>query len=206
MKLLMFDFDGVIADTFEMCWRINNLFRAEPLTPDEYREFFKGNIYSSNDDFQKLAEKVPVDTPFFLKYAEEIGNAPVFPGMIDATRHLSDLAEIGSIIISSTVNPPIASYLAQHGIDDCFLKLLGADVEKSKVKKIRAALDEFNVAPIDAVFITDTLGDIREAAKVDVRSVAVSWGYHGRPLLEEGEPHAIADTPDELEAIIQDLG
>lgn len=206
MKLLMFDFDGVIADTFEMCWRINNLFRTKPLTPDEYRALFKGNIYTSNDDFQKLAEKVPVDTPFFLKYAEEIGAAPVFPGMIDATRRLAGRADIGAVIISSTVNPPIASYLAQHGIDDCFLELLGADVEKSKVKKIRTALDEFNVAPTDAVFITDTLGDIREAAKVDVRSVAVSWGFHERSLLEDGRPYAIADTPDELEAIIQNAG
>lgn len=52
--------------------------------------------------------------------------------------------------------------------------------------------------PKDAVFITDTLGDIREARECDIDSIAVTWGFHERKTLEKGNPIVIVSDPREL--------
>ena len=48
------------------------------------------------------------------------------------------------------------------------------------------------------IFITDTLGDIREAAQVAIPAIGVTWGFHPRARLEKGNPLVIVDTPKEL--------
>ena len=48
------------------------------------------------------------------------------------------------------------------------------------------------------MYVTDTSGDVREAASVDIPSVGVTWGYHPRQTLERANPRSIVDTPQAL--------
>lgn len=63
--------------------------------------------------------------------------------------------------------------------------------------------DDFNIAAPDCIFITDTLGDIKEARVAGVDSIAVSWGYHSLATLELGNPLAVADKPSELPNLVR---
>ena len=47
-------------------------------------------------------------------------------------------------------------------------------------------------------FITDTLGDIKEANKVGIESIGITWGYQDKAKLQKGNPKKIVDTPTEL--------
>lgn len=42
MKVILFDFDGVIVDTFSLCYRI--IKTRDAITEDAYRARFEGNI------------------------------------------------------------------------------------------------------------------------------------------------------------------
>ena len=54
--------------------------------------------------------------------------------------------------------------------------------------------EKYDLKPDDCVFITDTLGDILEAKKVNVRSIAVTFGFHDQERLKRGEPlHLVSD-------------
>ena len=66
--------------------------------------------------------------------------------------------------------------------------------------------DKFNVVLEDAVFITDTLGDVKEAKKLNIKTIAETFGFHNRERLEQGDPYIIVDTWDEIEEEIQKLG
>lgn len=58
--------------------------------------------------------------------------------------------------------------------------------------------ENYNADSANYLFVTDTLGDIREAEKCNIKSIAVAWGYHPVTTLEKGNPIAIVQTPKEL--------
>lgn len=66
------------------------------------------------------------------------------------------------------------------------------------MNRIDKALREHKVAPGSAVFVTDTLGDIREAEHCGVKAIAVKGGYNDEETLKRGEPLAIVGTGREL--------
>lgn len=81
---------------------------------------------------------------------------------------------------------------------------MGADVHKSKAEKFRMLFKHFGEGT-RYVFITDTLGDLREAEKVGVQGIGVTWGFHPRARLERGNPWAIVGTPKELEEKVMEF-
>ena len=195
MKLLLFDFDGVIVDTFRISYEISNEIIPGGIDIDTYRGFFNGNIFDAGDTTD--SKTVTAEEPFFNKYVPRMLDEVPVDGMIDV---LKNLHEQGNrlVIVSSTINSPIEMYLTKHGIRHLFDRVYGVDVHKNKTKKIKMALDEFKRNPDESIFITDTLGDIHEAAKAGVRSIAVTWGFQEKASLDTGKPMKIVSTPKEL--------
>ncbi|MEK9157370.1 MAG: HAD hydrolase-like protein [Patescibacteria group bacterium] len=114
------------------------------------------------------------------------------------------LAERFSLfVVTSTTTGAVSRFLEQHGILSSFKQVLGSDIDTNKSRKITNVLKSENMSPVDCLFITDTLGDIREAGKVGVQSIAVTWGFHERADLEKGSPYAIVSTVEELTQKIQ---
>ena len=56
----------------------------------------------------------------------------------------------------------------------------------------------------DCVYITDTLGDMREAGAHHMGTIGCSWGVHDRATLERGLPFRIVDQPAELRDAVDD--
>jgi len=125
-------------------------------------------------------------------------------GMSEVLRTLN--VDYRSAIISSSINNPIKKYLNKFQLDGIFEEIYGAEFSLSKEVKIKVALEKFQITGDEAVFITDTLGDMREAAKVGVKSIGVTWGFQKESNLKKGNPVAIVNTPEELLATIESLG
>jgi phosphoglycolate phosphatase-like HAD superfamily hydrolase len=190
-KIVFFDFDGVIVDTFDFCFKIVDT--REYITEEEYRNRFEGNIY---DAPRKLKNPDVTFDDFMHTYTPELMKCEPVAQMAEAIRDLA--LDYMLIIVSSTATAPIDAYLRQVGLRDSFTEILGSDVDRSKVNKINMSLSKYKVQPSDAVFITDTLGDIREGEKCGVRSIAVVGGYHPEETLKKGNPYAIAGSPAEI--------
>jgi phosphoglycolate phosphatase len=102
------------------------------------------------------------------------------------------------IIVSSTITSPIQGFLEKHHIGRYFSEVMGADVHTSKHEKIQMVFKKYSASPGDCVFVTDTLGDMREAAKASVSSIGVPWGFHAPTAFEEAKPYAIVERPEEI--------
>lgn len=50
----------------------------------------------------------------------------------------------------------------------------------------------------DVYFVTDTAGDVIEGNRAEVKTIAVTWGFHDRERLEKAKPDIIVNTPEEL--------
>jgi phosphoglycolate phosphatase len=200
MKVVIFDFDGVLVDTFDFARRINNEIRNVSLSEDDYRALFLGNFYASAG--QDPAEKITEPTPFFTAYTAELLKTSPIVGIREV---LVSLQQSGChmVIVSSSLDSAISDFLEKEKLSGYFSGIYGASVSKSKVYKLRKVLEDYSVRSEEVVFVTDTLGDIREAGEVGIASIAVTWGYHSPQTLAEGQPSAIVDAPAALLTVIQ---
>ena len=198
-KLIFFDFDGVIADSFDAAFKVSKM--IHPLLEEEdYRRRFDGNINETAVSSRVQKEYRP-DIDFFTEYGPLLLKSPIFIGMKNVAVELSKKYIL--VIVSSTTTNLISEYLKVHGMGHCFAEIMGNDVHKSKIKKIGMALDKYEVTPDECLFMTDTLGDIKEARHMGVKAIAVAWGYHSKESLEQGDPFAIARTTQELLDLVQ---
>ncbi|MBU2567028.1 HAD hydrolase-like protein [Patescibacteria group bacterium] len=200
MKIILFDFDGVIVDTYKFCYRIIN--SRDNLSETEYRARFEGNV--NNTPKQKMTvNKSTNPFDFVGQYTSEL--MPCKPNL-DLAKVIKKLATNHTlIIISSTVSSAISEYLKLHNLSQYFTEILGNDIEKSKVKKIQDVLSRYDILPTNTVLITDTLGDIKEARECGVQSIAVTWGYHELRTLQKGNPYKIISNPSEIIDVINAL-
>jgi phosphoglycolate phosphatase-like HAD superfamily hydrolase len=201
-QFLLFDFDGVIADSFELAFEVSRMTNPN-LTKDEYGVRFEGNI---NDwEEPKVSDDVKPKNyvNFFVEYFSRMKNeVKLISGIKKVIIKLEKNYTL--VVISSTITSPIQEFLEREGLADHFDKILGNDIHKSKVEKIKMVFERYGAAPDDCVFITDTLGDMREASLSDVGSIGVSWGFNKKEVLQRGSPFRIVDEPNELITAISD--
>ena len=98
-------------------------------------------------------------------------------------------------VVTGNSSEVVTAFLREHGIGGV-REVLGSDVERSKVKKIRRVK---RLHPDGALFfITDTSGDLREAHKAGAVPVAVTWGYHSVATLQKAHPQHVVESPESL--------
>lgn len=204
-KFLLFDFDGVLTDTFLSTYAICQLSRPW-ISLEEYRDLFMGNIYEEMESQDKTDNRVTIPQSideYFEKYFELTKKIGVISEMRGVIETLSQTHRL--LIISSAYNYIIEEMLAREKLLHHFSEILGADIELNKAKKIQNFFDTHSARAEDSLFITDTAGDVKEARKAGVDTIAVTWGGHGADRLQTVNPFAIVNTPTELLQIIQTL-
>ncbi len=198
----MFDFDGVIADSLGTVLSVHQDL-LPGLKPEKYLKALEGNI---NDwDWKKDLDPDAdfKDVNFFDHYIPRMKREVViFKGMDRVVQSLSENYNL--VIISSSLSEIIAEFLEKNKIRDCFLKIMGSDIDPSKVKKIKMVFREYNIGPDQCVFITDTLGDAREANQVQVGVIGVGWGFHSKEILAQETCFRMVDRPEEIRSAVSD--
>lgn len=189
---VFFDFDGVITDTFSDCLEITRTKNAQ-MTAEDYRAWYEGNIY---DAVRRADTQAVPREEFFVRYEPRLQKCALFPGIAQAIRTIANTHSLA--IVSSTPRKMIAEYLERANLLYHFKDILGLEAHASKVKKFRTLLQKYEVAPNECVYVTDTSGDVKEAAEVEIPSIGVTWGYHPRETLARADAAKIVDSPKEL--------
>jgi len=194
-KVVVFDFDGVIANSEATAFDIFN--SADPsFTREAWHKRFEGNIHENMPTM--LARE-----DFYEQYSPIAATQPIFQGIASI---IGTLAKTYTLTINSSgAAELITQFLQKHTLDHHFPMVLGFEASTSKVVKLKHIFSELGVTEDDCVMVTDTLGDIREATKAKVQSVAVSWGFHDIKTLQKGNPAALATNPDQLPELISSL-
>lgn len=201
-RFVLFDFDGVIADSFALCFKINKMVCPD-ITESDYKKRFEGNI----NDWDRVAnghtKNCRHDIDFFSEYIpkmkEQVG---VVNGMVRVVKELSEKYVL--IIISSTITNPIKEFMEKYKLSSYFIEILGNDIHASKIEKIKIVLSKYNFKPTDSIFVTDTLGDMKEATHAGIGTIAVTWGFHEQGTLLKGNPFRVIEKPKDLPAAVSD--
>jgi phosphoglycolate phosphatase len=197
-KIVMFDFDGVLVDSFELSYQAAQS-AGSPLSREQQRKIFEGNFYEVLKKLKQTITKQD-EKRYYSKYVPALFETPPIEGIEEVLRILSK--SFGLVVISSTVSSPIQGYLNTYKLDRYFDWILGGDVHKSKSTKMKMVLQEYKVGPQDCIFITDTLGDMKEAKICNVQSIGVTWGFHEKERLAKGDFFMIIDTVKDLQEAV----
>lgn len=204
--VIIFDFDGVLADSFGTLYKINALaFKAlgEELTKGQYRNFF---ISDFNDGIKKLCgnEKNYEELMNFRKKIKEkyYGAVKLFPHTKPLILRLKKQGfNLG--IISITSEELVKMLLDKFGLADCFDFILSS-AGASKTEMLRRAIRSNGYKINKSYFIADTFNDICYGKKAGLKTIAVLWGFHAKELLLKSRPDFILKNYKEIFSIIND--
>lgn len=204
MSLILFDFDGVLADTLgdllqfgqEVCDElgVQHIATQEDLNSLEVMSFATYGIQLEVpahlvDEFVRRC---------LNRFAEKKSPPAIFDGLAEVVRKLAKENVLAVVTGNSTQN--VNAFLAEHGILDCFRAVYGVDLPGSKVQKISLAREQFSAGMMrESVFMVgDSLSDIRAAKEAGIQSVAVAWGHQSLDRLLNGDPDHVVRSVQEL--------
>ena len=205
-KILIFDMDGVLFDTAAASSQATiDLYPG--MTPEIQKEILTGNFHEELAKYKYLKKQETEEEKSARQkqYSEFKSQMPLFSGVKELLERLHGLSYI--IVLNTSARernclPLLEKSKIIHLIDFAAT----ADVLQSKTEKFHLIEEKYNVGKEDVLFVTDTLGDIKEAKQANVPTIAVTWGAHDKSFFTR-EPHSnlikIVDTVTELENFIE---
>ena len=203
-RLVMFDHDGVVVDSFAV---FGTAFAAACVeagipgvrTPEDVLELFAGNVYES---LRAAGADVGQSRRAMRAAAEalerELPRLRPFPGMPELLRTLSTVDDV--VIVTSNAEGLVKRFLARHGLGEG-VAVAGFESGRSKVEKIRA-LVECHPGQDVYWFVADTEGDMREARLAGATPVGVAWGWHDPARLRDAGARCVAVSAGELHRLL----
>jgi len=197
----MFDYDGVIVDSFEqVCSDFIKACRTHGFAINEkdFNCFHDDNCYRVMKEQYGLSEEIINE---ILQEFEQITAKPmhlsIFDGIKDAIKKIAEIHTV--VVITSNISANVRQVLYKNGITE-FEDVVGAEKEKSKIKKISWAMKSH---PSDIpYYIGDTAGDMIEGRQAGAKTIAVTWGWHSADRLKKANPDYLVNTPGELAAFL----
>jgi len=192
-KIIIFDFDGVIVDSCQLSFEINK----QSMVNMEYTDFQRwseGNVYSLMDKGSFDSSHVEF---YFEQYSQKIKSLIPVEGMDKVIKKFKRDGYILAIV-SSSDEDSINGFLKKYELTGYFDEILGRKAHFSKVEKFKSIFKKYKIKSNDAVMITDSIGDVKEAVEVKIKTIGVSWGIHEADRLKENGADFIAEKSEDI--------
>jgi phosphoglycolate phosphatase len=207
-KLIIFDFDGTLADTFP---RFVHVF-DEAADKYGFKRLDRAQHHALRgaDARQIMAHhaiplwKVPAIARFMRAgLAADIDNIKLFAGVENVLRSLSGQGVVLTVVSSNSLDNVRAvlgpELVALFSHLECGASLFG------KLAKIRKVLAATGIAPQDTMLIGDEIRDARAAADACVDFGAVAWGFNHVEALMACEPRQVFHQVAEMAGAMPQL-
>ncbi len=201
LMVLIFDFDGTIADTFKLY--------IDVMRKIHHEYNFK---YIDNDDIElcraMTAKEIiqylgisPLQIPIITHrirgdFTQRMTEQKIFTGFDSV---LEGLKQEGHklFILSSNSEENINIFLRLNNITQ-FDAVFSKSSIFGKSRIIKNIINKNKFIADDVYYIGDETRDIEAAKKISIKSIAVSWGYNNRKALIDKNPDYLIDKPQQL--------
>ena len=201
-QLVVFDFDGTLADSYEELIKSYNSIAPEYGTQkidDEYAQELKDQ--SPQEILAHLGIN-RIKLPFLARklnrvFAEKIDTIKPFNGITTALQKLSKDYHIG--ILTSNSRENVEHFLSKHNLKE-YIQFIVSDVGAfGKTKALQHMIELSRQTPDKSIYIGDELRDGRAAQNVGIPFGAVTYGVNSSRILKTVNSVFMINSPDQLE-------
>lgn len=210
-KLIVFDWDGTLADSIEQIAACKKVLAFEYGLPAPSYELVKSVLglefsvalaKSFPTASQKQLDEIAIK--FHAAMKRRSTSVKLFP---HAKQTLKQLKQQGYLLAVATSKhrEEFVEELTATGIEKYFeVTCCGNEYAgKPNPEMLFCIMEMLNVANTNVVMVGDTIFDAKFARNANVKFIGVSYGAHDRLKLMEFEPLAIIDCPEELQEVLQ---
>ncbi|MDF1753683.1 MAG: HAD-IA family hydrolase [Verrucomicrobiales bacterium] len=200
--LLIFDFDGTLANTIDtgigIYNEISSDYGLEPFTSEDIVELRKLNIRAvlSRIGISKITA-IKIATRIRKEIHDRMDEVEIFPGAAEAVSALHE-AGFRMGILSSNSTDNIRDFIKRFNLSHCF-EFIEAGVSLfGKSNRINQVLKKQKVAASNVLYIGDETRDMEAARKSEVCAVAVCWGANEKEAMVTEGPEYCIEDPGQL--------
>lgn len=200
-RVLIFDFDGTIADTFQYLIEIGNRlaeeFQFKKIAPKDIANLKDKNVRETIDHLDIPFLKIPMIVARAKKelYKDILSVEPV-EGLKEILHRLKSLGLVMGILTSNS-SKNVLGFLENHQIN-LFDFIHSTPKIWSKNRSLKTLMRDHQLKVGEVIYIGDETRDILAAQKAGISSAAVTWGYNSLKALQAHKPDYLIHTPEEL--------
>jgi phosphoglycolate phosphatase len=195
-KIIFFDFDGVIVQSSPLIFDITKEFIAD-IEYSELQKWQEGNIFNQklreNDDYDEVSHA----RYYFEQYGKRVKDLAPFKGMEEVFKAIIEMGYL-LIIISSSSEGSINDFLVKYDLKKYFGEVLAKETHSGKVEKFKMMLKKYKTEAKNTLMVTDSVGDVKEAMEMKIKTIGVAWGIHDAKKLKEAGADFVAEKPAEI--------
>ncbi|MDN5204779.1 HAD-IA family hydrolase [Fulvivirgaceae bacterium BMA10] len=207
-KVIIFDFDGTLADTMLLGWEISNRlshkFGYREVKREELADF-RGK--STQDVIKGVGIsliKLPLVAQQFKKELnKEILNLKLFNDIDVMIKTLYETKYILGILTSNS-RGNVNKFLENHDLEEFFEFVHSGNNIFGKHTSIRNILKKHNLRDKEVILVGDETRDIEAARKCKLKIISVTWGFHLKEILEKYQPDFLVDEPLDIIKVLED--
>ncbi|MEA5668611.1 HAD hydrolase-like protein [Stenotrophomonas sp. MH1] len=208
--VFFFDLDGTLIDSavgITRCVAYALEKMQQPVPPEAaLRKWIGPSLRTSFGPLFNDAQRVEQAVELYRERFEVLGwqEHDIYAGIGEVVQGLHAAGHRLAVVTAK--NEPHAQRIIEHlPFGGCFEDVIGATPDGSRSDKpqlIAEALQRLSLAPAQCWMIGDRRMDIEGARHHGMRNVGVLWGFGGREELLAAGAGRLAETPDELAAVL----
>lgn len=207
-KHFIFDFDGVISDSYDLAVQKFNEIRNEkfPQLPQiqsksDMAIVYAGSLKTCLNKWIGQEGTKEFFSIHSLRMQEASNSLKPYPGIIQV---LNSLGVDNVSIVTSSYSEAVKNILSSDKLFDerVVYKIAGRELQQTKTLKILNILNELNLEKDDAVYVGDLESDILYCRDVPIDVISVGYGYHPGEYLQKFSPTYFANSINELRDIL----
>lgn len=204
--MLVFDFDGTIADTLGETRNIFNEIAPEYGIRQVEESEVPSLRHLSLKEILKELEIPKRRVPSIIARGTgmmraNIDRLQLIEGMASALQDLRPHAQCFGILTSNSA-ANVDVFLRNHGIRDLFEFVSSTSKLTGKARHLRAIRKTFSIKPEEMLYIGDELRDMKAAQKANIPHAAVTWGFNSYESLKASRPTHLFNKTDEFSQLI----
>ena len=206
MPMLLFDFDGTLADSIGYIKIVLNKlapnYGIEPLSDEEFDKFRSKSIPQALKElkisFFTMSRAIPI---VLSEYRHHVKDLLPFPGIPQMLKDLQDLGCKMAMLSSNNVEN-LEYFVKQHKLH-YFEWIEGTSGILRKQSSLRKLMKRHKLQAENLIYVGDETRDITAAKKCGMRVISVSWGFQTVDLLAAKNPDYLVEDPLEIVEIVK---
>lgn len=202
-KIIIFDFDGTIADTTKKFIQIADLlsckYNFQQFEISKISEFKNHTLLDLALNYFKIPwYKIPFVIINFKKLlAESADKTQLYPDIKDILKELKSKGfRLGLLTSSPTKSVEIV--LEKFELSNFFEFVKTNASYYNKERNIQKMINKNQLEKSDVYYIGDEIRDLNACKKIGVHCISVSWGFSSRELLLSHNPEIILEKPSQI--------